>query len=544
MRPGIRVRQDRRRCAGGRESLGASLKKAALPGLLALALAPGAPGQVPQGTAFTYQGQLQDGGAPASGAYDFQLILYDAAVGGSQVGPIVMLENVVVTGGLFTVALDFGTAFGGSKRWLDIGVRPGASGGLFTPLAPRQELSAAPAAQWSAAAPWAGVAGKPAGFADDTDNDTLGGLVCNNNQIAKRIAGAWACAADANSGGTVTQVASGSGLTGGPITTSGTLAVSFAGSGGAGTVARSDHDHLAQSWTGASFTGLQVASTAVGGIGIQGQAEEATGSGRGVAGLSSAASGAGVFGEALSTTGANAGVRGEASSPSGYGVYGIGLSTTGSAVGVRAVTNSSQGYGVYANAAAATGTNYAIFAQALSTSGYAGYFSGRVNVSGTLTKSAGSFRIDHPLDPEHKYLSHSFVESPDMKNVYDGVVTTDGEGFAAVLMPDWFEALNRDFRYQLTVLGDGAWARARIFRKLANNAFVIQTDLPGVEVSWQVTGIRQDPYAEKHRVLVEEDKPEDERGTYLEPEARGLPVELGLDHRRHRAIAGVKGSGE
>ena len=98
--------------------------------------------------------------------------------------------------------------------------------------------------------------------------------------------------------------------------------------------------------------------------------------------------------------------------------------------------------------------------------------------------------------------------------------------------------------YQLTVLGDGAWARARVFGKLASNAFVIQTDLPRVEVSWQVTGIRQDPYAEKHRIVVEEDKPEDERGTYLEPEARNLPAELGLDHRRHQAIAGAKGPGE
>ena len=96
--------------------------------------------------------------------------------------------------------------------------------------------------------------------------------------------------------------------------------------------------------------------------------------------------------------------------------------------------------------------------------GLAGYFIGDVQVIGTLAKSAGSFKIDHPLDPENKYLYHSFVESPDMMNIYNGNVTTDASGFATVELPEWFEALNRDFRYQLTVIGDGAWARVRVAR--------------------------------------------------------------------------------
>jgi hypothetical protein len=82
--------------------------------------------------------------------------------------------------------------------------------------------------------------------------------------------------------------------------------------------------------------------------------------------------------------------------------------------------------------------------------GWAGYFDGDIGVTGTLFKGGGAFMIDHPLDPEHKYLSHSFVESPDMKNIYDGVVVLDESGEATVVLPDWFEALNRDFRYQLT----------------------------------------------------------------------------------------------
>ena len=64
-----------------------------------------------------------------------------------------------------------------------------------------------------------------------------------------------------------------------------------------------------------------------------------------------------------------------------------------------------------------------------------------------------AFKIDHPLDPHNKYLSHSFVESPDMKNIYDGVVVFDDKGGAEIKLPDWFGALNKDFRYQLTAMG-------------------------------------------------------------------------------------------
>jgi hypothetical protein len=159
----------------------------------------------PLGAAFTHQGRLTDGGTPASGPYDFRCILYDAAAGGAQVGPIVALEDVAVADGLFTVALDFGAAFRGSARWLEIAVRPGASTGAYTVVDARQELKPAPNAIFSASAAdvsWTGVSGKPAGFADNVDND---------------------------SGGTVTAVATGAGLTGGPITGTGTVSVATGG---------------------------------------------------------------------------------------------------------------------------------------------------------------------------------------------------------------------------------------------------------------------------------------------------------------------------
>ncbi len=97
------------------------------------------------GTAFTYQGRLTDGGNPASGPYDLQFKLYDAASVGIQVGGTITLDNITVSDGLFTVQLDFGgSAFDGDARWLAISVRPGASTSTYTPLSPRQELTPTP----------------------------------------------------------------------------------------------------------------------------------------------------------------------------------------------------------------------------------------------------------------------------------------------------------------------------------------------------------------------------------------------------------------
>ncbi|HEV8482180.1 MAG TPA: hypothetical protein VGV87_01370 [Blastocatellia bacterium] len=165
------------------------------------------------------------------------------------------------------------------------------------------------------------------------------------------------------------------------------------------------------------------------------------------------------------------------------------------------------------------------------TKGLAGKFHGDVIVTGNLSKGGGSFKIDHPLDPENKYLYHSFVESPDMMNIYNGNVTTDENGDAVVALPDWFEALNRDFRYQLTVVGQ--FAQAIVASEVKNNRFAIKTSIPNVRVSWQVTGIRQDAFANKHRIPVEQDKPEKERGYYVHPDAFGQPEERSVDWAQH-----------
>ena len=161
------------------------------------------------------------------------------------------------------------------------------------------------------------------------------------------------------------------------------------------------------------------------------------------------------------------------------------------------------------------------------TNGLAGRFDGNVEVTGMLSKGGGSFKTDHPLDPENKYLLHSFVESPDMKNIYDGLVSLDNNGEAVVELPEWFGALNRDFRYPLTALGV-PMPGLHIAEEISNNRFRISGGMAGMKVSWQVTGIRQDAWANKNRIRVEENKSEKERGHFLHSEAFGQTEERGV----------------
>ena len=147
---------------------------------------------------------------------------------------------------------------------------------------------------------------------------------------------------------------------------------------------------------------------------------------------------------------------------------------------------------------------------------------GTVNVNGTFTAGDKKFKIDHPLDPANKYLYHTSVESSEMMNIYTGNVTTGGDGLATVQLPDWFEALNRDFRYQLTVIGQ--FAQAIVASEISQHQFSIRTDKPNVKVSWQVTGIRHDAYANANSIPVEVEKSSADRGRYLYPEAFGQPA--------------------
>ncbi len=237
-----------------------------------------------------------------------------------------------------------------------------------------------------------------------------------------------------------------------------------------------------------------------------------------------------------STTGeAVAGVKGVISATlpgsSAAGVWGVAASSSSSSgFGVAGYHASNNGLAV-AGFVASGGSGVAVYGQA--SGGYAGYFNGNVSVLGTLSKSGGSFKIDHPLDPAHKTLSHSFVESPDMMNIYNGNVETDPSGYATITMPDWFESLNRDFRYQLTIIdtNDDTWAMAKVVREIKDGQFTIRTNLPNQKISWMVTGIRQDNWANANRIPVEQVKPAHEQGKYLNPVEFGQPASAGIGYR-------------
>lgn len=169
--------------------------------LAALALPAAA---VPLGTAFTYQGSLADNGQPATGLYDFEFCLFDSLSGGTLLGcaPTTATADLPVEGGIFTSNLDFGaTPFDGQKRFLELRVRAGASSGAFEVLSPRQAITPAPESLRSASAPWAGLSGMPADFADGTDSTG------------------------------VTAITAGSGLAGGTITGNGTISIADGGVG-------------------------------------------------------------------------------------------------------------------------------------------------------------------------------------------------------------------------------------------------------------------------------------------------------------------------
>jgi hypothetical protein len=245
----------------------------------------------------------------------------------------------------------------------------------------------------------------------------------------------------------------------------------------------------------------------------------------------------------------------------GYGVIGrsVGYGYSNSKIGVLGESDSGVGVeGFSSNGVGMWGSSYSGLAVigygviGFTHSGYAAYLGGNVVITGNLQKGGGSFKIDHPLDPANKYLHHSFVESPDMKNVYDGMVALDNKGEAEIELPDWFGALNKDFRYQLTAMG-APGPNLYIAEEISdtstttnyssdssssnqnnnNNSndssnFKIAGGTSGMKVSWQVTGIRKDPWANANRIRVEEDKPAKERGYYIYPDLYGQPEEKGI----------------
>lgn len=291
--------------------------------------------------------------------------------------------------------------------------------------------------------------------------------------------------------------------------------------------AQSDFSLPYEQSVSSSSTALSISNTrgvgilGRGSIGIWGRSDD-----RAVVGTQGETSCAGTYAVGGCATSGD-GVLGRARG--GIGVWG--RSDRRAIVGTQGETSCA---GLYAVGGCATSGD-GIFGR--SRGGRAGRFDGNVLVEGNVTivgnlvKSSGSFKIDHPLNPEGQYLHHAFVESPDMMNIYNGNVVLNEKGEAWVVLPAWFEALNRDFRYQLTAVG-APGPDLYIAETISKNRFKIAGGQPGLEVSWQVTGVRHDPYAEANRVPVETWKSEAEQGRYLHPEAYGQPSERSVDFAR------------
>jgi len=233
----------------------------------------------------------------------------------------------------------------------------------------------------------------------------------------------------------------------------------------------------------------------------------------------------------VGSAGSEAGVYGL--SQSGEGV--LGESYTG--YGVKGASGDGDGLVGYATRA----NRSAIWAVNENAAGYAGYFEGRVHVQGDLSTSGTKpFKIDHPLDPENRYLMHAAVESSEVLDTYSGNVVLDGSGAAEVDLPDWFESLNTDFRYSLTAVGaPGPWLY--VAEEVTGGRFRIAGGTPGGKVSWQITARRSDPGMQLRPFQTEVEKTGGERGTYLDPEAYGQPPEKGYDRFR-QGIGAAGGS--
>ncbi len=514
----------------------------------------------------TYQGVLEDGGSPADGVYEMQFVLGDSAVFGIALQFLTPMD-VVVSDGLFEVEIDFDDVhFDGSDRWMEVRVE-----GEF--LSPRTKINYAPYAIRASHADHAGVASElevPWVVVTDTDvvdaTSTRGipirGLVNSTSLSGPGVLGETNSFGSGAVGvlGRVNQVESndssigvhgenlgrGIGVNGQSLRGGGVVGISEFGDGvigsshtGYGVDAHSNFHYGVRARTLNGLAGILGVHTTFDTTGSLGSEEY------GAAGYNTGTEGAGtgVYGE-----GGRIGIQGVAL-PDGFGsdLTRVGVDgfaggfTTGANMiyGIRGFAqNPANGggrtaYGVYGGAQVGSTANtaYGVYGEAVGPSGikYAGYFQGNVHVAGTLSKSSGSFKIDHPMDPENKYLSHSFVESPEMMNVYSGMVTLDKDGRGVVELPHYFDSLNADYRYQLTAIG-AAMPGLHVAEVIEGNVFVVGGGVADKQVSWDLTGVRIDASASYRPIVVEEDKAEKHRGKYLDPEAHGFGSERAI-HR-------------
>ncbi|MBL8874783.1 MAG: hypothetical protein JNM86_03190 [Phycisphaerae bacterium] len=495
----------------------------------------------PQGTSFTYQGRLTDSGAPANGSFDIELRLFDASVAGVQVGSTITLNDQSVANGVFTASLDFGAQFNGSARWLELRVRPGASVGAYTTILPRTLLDSTPYAQ-ALRLPVAETGTTSSAMLSFTNLSTTGSVMSLTSAgPSGNYPGGFfqpVLSADTDDGNGIFALTSANGAYALYAVQSGTGGRAIVGrntstSGRVSTLditdATNDSTALEVKTIGlgmaATFTSTNAASQVPTVRAITEGSGDTIPSGTQENGVAIKGEGSGTRSIGVMGVGPMAGVFGSAST-GGAGVYGRttgGFTQNGVTAGVRGDGNGSGTAAV----AAFNNLGTAIYGQSSGTNS-AGFFSGNVTVTGDLqVNGSKNFKIDHPLDPANKFLVHAAVESSEMKNIYDGVVTLGADGSATVTMPNYFGALNVDYRYQLTCIG--GQAMVYIAEEMSQNHFKIAGGKPGMKVSWQVTGVRNDATAISRPMKTEVDKVGYEIGRYMNPEAFGQPATMKID---------------
>ncbi len=546
-----------------------------------------APAQAPISSGFTYQGELASNGDVFTGLADFRFTLFDAPATGLQVGPMLSAPFVPVVNGRFAVMLDFGPeVWNGQQRWIEIEVRRPAGSGGYTRLSPRQQILAAPYALYALNGNLQGPPGPPGPAGPAGQAGTSGAQGPQGPQGPQGFPGTPG--AQGPQGMTGPQGPQGpqgpAGLPGpsgpagaSPFTLNAGNAVFTSGSVGLGLTSPQYPLHVqttgpraayayststsgpgfglfgrADSPSGVGLVGLGASSGPA--IGVQGQTDSPTG--RAVLGLAGATTGdawgvwgftpstqgTGTVGQASATTGVTTGVLGRVDSTTdeATGVYGAAAAASGNTSGVWGVTasRSDGATGVYGTATGASGQNFGVFGSAESGDGF-----GVVALGNSLTTGTKSFRIDHPLDPTNRFLTHFCAEGPEPMNIYRGTAVLDEGGGAWIELPPYFSAINTNETYQLTPIGGPmpmlhiATPAAEADGAASTNRFRVEGGTAGLRVSWTVTARRNDAYVRTRGFAVESDKPEAWRGKYLHPDVFGRAPEEGIFFRSSARVA-------
>lgn len=485
---------------------------------------------IAQSTAFTYQGQLNDGGVPANGLHDFRFKLFDAASDGTQVGTTQCADNVQVTGGVFTATVDFANQFTTpAQRFIEVEVRRDtgldcANTAGFTTLTTRQLISATPLATHAKSA-----------FSLDAPNGSIANAVFVDN--AGRVGFGTTAPTHRLHVAAV-----------GPALALQDLNLSSLQTG---YVSYRDAANAERAWVGYGTPG----STEFTVINARPSADLAFWTTRDIRMVTN-----GTERMRIDSTGdVTIGLPAHTNSLTLHG----GATVTGKVTATRMHTGAGPSSVANFNASepGAVGGGLGVFADIGGTSStfctgvraevhttdinsQAIYAVGRFRATGTK-----SFCIDHPDDPTSKFLLHYCAESPEVINFYRGTVTLDASGRAVVTLPAYFAKINTRPSYQLTPVG-APMPELHIAQRIDEKAlaagaaappdllapacwFTIAGGVPGGEVCWRVEAVRNDPWVQAGGAPVELEKPPTERGTYQHPEIYGLPETLGTGYQLH-----------